>query len=248
MRKSGINSNTPKELILGAGTVFKNFKYVYRQATEKSEGVYEDGAMEVVADDVEETETTIQLSKLTPDVSFITLAEGYTPVVGDYVVGEFDDSEESVLGATSGGNKCTIASELLDIEVDGATVKIKGLTQKIGETGSLEVNLAQHTVESLKRAIVGSEVTSLIKGFKQITTKSLIELSDYLDNIAYVGTMSDGNNVIIIMENALCTSGLELQGQNKNNAVVTTTFEASADFEKGVYDTLPIYIFYPEKQ
>lgn len=248
MRTSGINSNTPKDFLLGAGTVFKNFKYVYRQAAEKSEGVYEDGAIEVVADDATETDTTIQIGRLTPDVSFITLADGYTPTVGDYVVGEWDDSEENVLGATSGGNKCTIASELLDIEVDGATVKVKGLTQKIGETGSLEVNLAQHTVDSLKRAIVGNEVTSLIKGFKQITTKSLIELSDYLDNIAYVGTMTDGTNVIIIMENVLCTSGLEVQGQNKNTAVVTTTFEATADFEKGVYDTLPIYIFYPEKQ
>ena len=220
---------------------------MYRQATEKSEGVYEDDAMEVVADDVEETETTIQISKLTADVSFIALEDGYTPAVGDYVVGEWDDSEENVLGATKGGNKCSITSELLNIEVDGATVKIKGLTQKIGEAGSLEVNLAQHTVESLKRAIVGKEVSSLIKGFKQIITKELIELSDYLDNIAYVGTMTDGANVIIIMENALCTSGLEVQGQNKDTAVVTTTFEATADFASGIYDTLPIYIFYPEK-
>ena len=170
MRTSGINSNTPKDFLLGAGTVFKNFKYVYRQAVEKSEGVYEDGAIQVVADDATETETTIQIGRLTPDVSFITLADGYTPTVGDYVVGEWDDSEESVLGATSGGNKCTIASELLDIEVDGATVKVKGLTQKIGETGSLEINLAQHTTESLKRAIVGKEVDSLIKGFKQLAT------------------------------------------------------------------------------
>ena len=163
------------------------------------------------------------------------------------VIGEWDDSEENVLGATSGGNKFSIASEQMPIEVDGATVRIKGLTQKTGETGSIETNLAQHTVESFKRAIVGKEVKSLIKGYTQIVTKPLIELSDYLDNIAYVGTKTDGTEIIIIMENAICTSAFEVEGKNKETSVVNTIFEASADFEKGVYDTLPIYIFYPEK-
>lgn len=242
MRKSGINKNTPQDFLLGAGVVFKNFKYVYSVADESTEG-----ALEVVADGTEETAETIQISKLTSKVSFIGVATDYEPKVGDFVVGKWTDDEENVLGATSGGNKLSIVPEITPIEVDGASVRIKGLTQKVGETGSLEVNLAQHTVESLKRAIVGKEVDSLIKGFKQIVTKSLLEASDYLDNIAYVGSMTDGTDVIIILENAICTSGLELEGKNKETAVVATTFESSADFAGGVYDTLPIYIFYPEK-
>lgn len=243
MRKSGINSTTPQDFLLGAGTVFKNLKFVYSKAEETTAG-----ALEVVSDDTEETDTTIQISKLKAGVSFIALAADYAePVEGDFVVGAWDDSEANVLGATSGGNKVSITSELMNIDVDGATVKVKGLTHKIGEAASLEVNLAQHTIESFKRAIVGKEVNSLIKGFSQIVTKSLLELSDYLDNIAYVGSMTDGTDVIIIMENAICTSGLEVEGKNKETAVVTTTFEASADFDGGVFDTLPVYIFYPEK-
>lgn len=242
MRKSGINSTTPNDLLLGAGTVFKNFRYVYREAVEGETG------LTIVEDGASEDATKISIGKLTNHgVSFIKLAEGYTPQVGDVVVGAWDDSEEFVLGATSGGNKLSIVSELTDIEIDGATVRIKGLTQKTGETASMEVNLAQHTVESLKRAIVGKEVNTLIKGYTQIQTKSLLELSDYLDNIAYVGNMTDGTDVIIIMENVVCTSGLEVEGKNKETAVVATTFEPSADFKKGVYDALPIYIFYPEK-
>lgn len=248
MRKSGINSTTPQDMLLGAGTVFKNLKYVYSKV-EVAEGEdAPEGALQVVDDKTGETETTIQISKLKADVSFIGLAPDYEPKAGDYVIGEWDDSEENVLGATSGGNKCSIASELQDIEVDGATVKIKGMTQKIGEAASLETNLAQHTVESIKRAIVGKEVDSLIKGFKQIITKPLIELSDYLDNVAFVGSMTDGTDLIIIMENAICTSAYELEGKNKENAVTSTKFECSADFEKGVFDTLPVYIFYPEKK
>lgn len=243
MRTSGINSGTPNDFLLGAGIVFKNFKYLYKQAVEG-----EKGALEVVADDTEETASTIRIGRITDSgVSFIGTAADYTPAVGDFVIGDWDDSEKNVLGATSGGGKCTITSELLDIEVDGATVKVKGLTHKIGESASLEVNLAQHTVESLKRAIVGTETDSLIKGFTQIVTKSLIEASDYLENIAYVGRMTDGTAVIIIMENAICTSGLELEGKNKETSVVTTTFESTADFNSGVFDKLPVYIFYPEK-
>ena len=87
----------------------------------------------------------------------------------------------------------------------------------------------------------------MIPGYKQIQTKSLIELSDYLDNIAYVGTMTDGTEVIAILENAICSSGLEMDNKNKETSVVKTVFKATADFESGVYDTLPVYLFYPDK-
>lgn len=247
MRKSGINSTTPQDFMLGAGTVFKNLKYVYSKV-EVADGTEPPAnALEVVADTTAEEENTIQISKLKANVSFISVEADFEPAVGDYVVGAWDDSEKNVLGATSGGNKCSIVPELTPIEVDGATVKIKGLDQKTGEAASLEVNLAQHTVESFKRSIIGEEVDSLIKGFTQIVTKSLVELSDYLDNIAFVGSMTDGTEVIIIMENAICTSGYESDNKNKETSVVTTKFECTADFEKGVFDTLPVYIFYPNK-
>ena len=242
MRKSGINSNTPNDFILGAGVVFKNFKFLYSEATETTPG-----ALKVVADTEAEDETSIRIGKLNPGVSFIGLAEGFEPEVGDYVLGAWTDGEDYVLGATNGGNKLNIIPEITPIEVDGAVVEIKGLNQKTGETGTLEVNLAQHSVESLKRAIVGKEIDSLIKGYTQIQTKSLVELSDYLDNIAYVGTMTDGTEIIVIMENAICSSGLALEGKNKETSVVATTFKSTADFASGVFDTLPIYIFYPNK-
>lgn len=247
MRKSGINSNTPNDFLLGAGVVFKNFKYVYSKV-EVAEGTEAPaGAYKVVSNETKETEDTIQLKKLNPGVSFIGVEKDYVPKEGDYVKGAWTDDEDHVLGATNGGNKLSIVPEITPIEVDGAVVEIKGLTQKTGETATLEVNLAQHTTESLKRAIVGKIVDSLIKGYTQIQTKSLIELSDYLDNIAYVGTMTDGTEIIAIMENAICSSGLQMEGKNKETSVVQTTFKATADFKSGIYDTLPVYIFYPDK-
>ena len=244
MRKSGITKTTPNDFLLNAGVVFKNFAWVWKTATETDKG-----AIQIVADDEVETDTTIRLSKVAnPGVSFIKLAADYTePKVGDYIAGAWDDAAENVLGATSGGNKLSIMSEITQIEVDGALVKVKGLTQKQGETGSLETNLAQHTKESFIRAIIGKEQESLVKGYSQLTTKSLIEASDYLDNIAFVGTMSDGTECIIILENALCTSGFELESKNKETAVLKALFECNADFDDA-HDTLPIYIFVPNKK
>ena len=243
MRKSGITSTTPNDFILNAGVVFKNFKYKWRLAGDGNEGIT------IVADTEKETDTTIHLSKVTnAGVSFIGLDVAYTePKVGDIIVGAWDDAAENVLGATSGGNKLSIMSEITQIEVDGALVKVKGLTQKQGETGTLETNLAQHTKESFIRSIIGKEQETLIKGYAQLTTKALIEASDYLENIAYVGTMSDGTECIIIMENALCTSGFELEAKNKETAVLKATFECNADFDDA-HDTLPIYIFVPNKE
>lgn len=241
MRTSGITSTTPQEISQNAAVIFKNLKYTYRKAQEDTPG-----ALKVVADGTVETEKTIQISKLTQNVSFIGLAESYIPAVDDYVVGAWDDSEENVLCATSGGTKAKIVSEFLDIEVDGAYVKVSGFKVKVGESATIEAKMLNQSVESLKRAIVGKEVDSLIKGFTQIETKPLLELSDYLSNIGYVYRKSNGKMVIIILENAICSSGLETENKNKDAAVTPITFEATADFASGKYDTLPVYIFYED--
>ena len=49
---------------------------------------------------------------------------------------------ESLIGATSGGTKLSIKPELKDIEVDGASVKVKELAVKIGETAQMEIGRA----------------------------------------------------------------------------------------------------------
>lgn len=160
------------------------------------------------------------------------------------------DSEQKkwsgeLLGATSGGTKVNISSEYQEIEVDGAIVKVVGLTQKQGETGFIEANLVEVTADNLKMAIVGKEEESDVEGYTLLKTKALLEDSDYIENIAAVGTLSNGEPIIVIMENMLCTSGLEIDTKNKENAVMKVTFECHAGFEDD-HDTLPISIYYPK--
>lgn len=154
-----------------------------------------------------------------------------------------------IFGATSGGNKFTLKPEIVKVDIDGAVVDTKGLTQKQGETASLEINLVEITPASLKMAMIGEEVSSEATGFTKLATKSVLSDDDYVDNIAFVGFLADDTPIIIIMENALCTSGLELSGKNKENTVIPVTFQPYAAFDVNTsQDKLPVYIYYPNSE
>ena len=192
-KSSGITQNTPKTVMLGAGTIHKGLEF-----TAGSQGA-----------------------------------------AGTW------NFEDSLICATSGGSKLTIAPEFYDIPVDGALVKVKGLTVKVGETATLEINPIELTPEILKMAVIGDEAASeTATGYNEITSRAQIATGDYIENLGYVGKTIEGKPIIIIFDNALCTSGLELEGKNKEAAVPAFTFECMADLTPEA-DTLPWHIYYP---
>lgn len=190
LKSSGITADTPKNIMLGAGTIHKGF-------------ALNDGAW---------------------------------------------NFEESLLGATSGGCKLSITPEFFDIPVDGALVKTKGLTQKVGEKATMEVNFVEMTPEVLKMCVVGDEKTSTdYTGYKEIVSRARLNEGDYVDKLAYVGKRTDGTPIIIIFDYALCTSGLTVEGKNKEAGVFAGTFECVADTSPEA-DTLPWHILYPSSK
>lgn len=189
-KSSGITTNTPKTVMLGAGTIHKGLTFA----------------------------------------------------------GDAWNFEESLICATSGGSKLSIVPEFYDIPVDGALVKVKGLTAKVGETATLEINPIELKPEILKMALIGDEqVSETATGYSEITSRAVIQEGDYLEKMAYVGKTIEGTPIIIIFDYALCTSGLNLEGKNKEAAVPTFTFECFADLSPEA-DTLPWHIYYPTTQ
>lgn len=182
---SGVTANTPKNIWLGAGTLYSDF--VYDSTTEKWSG--------------------------------------------------------SIVGATSGGTKLSIVPEILDVEVDGVLVKAKGLAHKIGETASIETNMVEMTTDWIKSTVIGKTGTSEDTRFDLVESKAHIEEGDYIENFAYVGFMTDGRPIIVVFDYALCTSGIEAEGKNKENSVFPVTFECYADLAEGMTDTLPYHIY-----
>lgn len=154
---------------------------------------------------------------------------------------------DTVVGATNGGSTLTITPEFYDVPVDGANVALKDLKVKVGETATLEVNFAELT----KELIVASTVASATDASDDtemvvITPKADLESSDYWENIAFVGKTLDGKNIIAILENALCTSGLPIAGSNREGATITATFTCHADIDSSDLNTLPWKIYYPK--
>ncbi len=188
-KSSGITTNTPKTVMLGAGTIHKGLKF--------AENAW--------------------------------------------------NFQESLICATSGGSKLSIVPEFYDVPVDGALVKVKGLTVKVGETATLEINPIEMKPEILNMAVIGDEKESeTATGYMEMTSRAIINEGDYVEDLGYVGKTIEGKPVIIIFDHALCTSGLELEGKNKEAAVPKFTFECFADLSPEA-DTLPWHIYYPKE-
>lgn len=154
--------------------------------------------------------------------------------------------DTSCVGATKGGSTVTITPEFYSVEPDGSTVAIKDFKRKVGEVATMEVNFIELTADLIKSAVVGKDGTSTDTTYDLIESKDAIAEGDYWENIAFVGETLDGKNIIVILDNALCTSGLVLEGKNKEESVGKYTFECHADADNSL-TTLPYRIYYPKR-
>lgn len=231
-KSSGITENTPKTIMLGAGTIHKDLVFGYTLLEAQPED-WETGFANYYAKSTSGGNDTY--TKLTAKTDWA--ANKYYRPGWNF--------KESLICATSGGSKVSITPEFYDVPVDGALVKVKGLTVKTGETAKMEVNPIELTPAILKMALIGDEkVSDIATGYSEITSRAIINEGDYLMHMAYVGKTIEGNPIIIIFDYALCTSGLELEGKNKEAAVPKFTFECFADLTPEA-DTLPYHIYYP---
>lgn len=151
-----------------------------------------------------------------------------------------------VIAATSGGNKFSLKPNLIDLELDGANVKVEQVSHvKIGEEASIEMKLVELTPDLIKRAVIGESGESDAAGYDMIKSKDNISADDYYDNLAFVGKKTDGSPIVILFEKALITGGIELEGKNgeKSSYPVTVECVAPINDEGTTYSTLPYKIY-----
>jgi hypothetical protein len=167
---------------------------------------------------------------------------------GTYMKGlKFADGKwtGTVIGATNGGGKVSIKGEFQDLELDGALVKFKGQTVKQGGTANIEANFAEISEDVLQMATLFEQKESDADGYVMLQDKANISEGDYVEGFGFVGKTADGSkDIIVIFEYGLCISGLELEGKNKEQAVIKLSIDAYAENE-GDLDTLPVKIYYP---
>lgn len=236
MKKHVITNKTPKNIPLGAGIFLKNMKFGqhYEKCLSSDENaikIVESGAT---------GSGDVDLEKVTP------VEAGYIPTAGDYVklVTGWYGKE---LGATSGGGKITITPEFLDLELDGKTVKVRGMDKKVAEVANMQINLGEYVKETLINALHLVEDTSdtTATGYTKFSSTNSLNDSDYLDNIGFVGFTAANKEIIFIMENAVCLSAFEYEGKNKEQGVFALTYDCTASIEQDDLEHLPYHLYYP---
>lgn len=161
-----------------------------------------------------------------------------------YTEGTGWNFEESCVGATKGGSSVKIVPEFYTVQPDGSSVAVKDFKRKTGEKAEMEVNLLELNADMLKASVIGKDGICNIEGMSLIESKDAIASGDYWENIAFVGETLDNKNIIVILPNALCTSGLTIEGKNGEENVGKFTFECHGDASESL-TTLPYKIYYP---
>lgn len=151
-----------------------------------------------------------------------------------------------LLGATRGGGGFEATPEMRAIEVDGVKGKAKGLQVIDSWEVKLTASVLEVTKEGLQRALTSSEIdTSTDVKYDILKAKNDIALTDYIDNITWIGKRSgSADPVIIQVYNALNASGLKLQTQDKGEAVIEMEF--IGHYAADDLDSPPFAIFYPK--
>lgn len=154
--------------------------------------------------------------------------------------------DQAIIGATSGGNEFDAKAKIRQIKVDGVkAANAKGLEVIDNITTTLKCKFLEITEEILKATLIADVDTTSDTNYDIITGKTIIEDSDYIKNIAWVGTLSgSGKPVIIVIDNALCLDGLQLKAEDSKDNVLDVTFTAHADPTKP--KDLPYHIYYPK--
>lgn len=166
----------------------------------------------------------------------------------NFVVGT-DTYESAVtagklLGATQGGGTFSAVPTIRRIEIDGVKGAAKGLEAIDEWVVTITANMKEISENILVTALGAGSSAAGTTGYKEITAKNYVDLTDYLTNVTWVGKLSgEALPVIIVVKNALSTGGLTLATADKAEAVLSVTF--TGHYDSTDLDTPPFEIHYP---
>ena len=152
----------------------------------------------------------------------------------------------AIIGATQEGGTMTITPEFFAPELDGATVAIKELQNKVGETAEMDISYAELTADLVSRMVIGNVGETTDKEY-DVVTSSVLKSGHFYEGFGFYGEFLDGRPMIILFKNALCTSGFTTDNKNKTNSIFKGTMACHSDVEYGT-TKLPYAIFIRKKE
>lgn len=132
------------------------------------------------------------------------------------------------LGATLGGATFNPGITLRNVEVDGLPGPTMGLVHKEAVAPTLVVRLKEMTQANLMAAIAGA-VASSESGEDNHIVGGAISDASYLENVALVAENQAGQEMIVIIYNALPTAVAAVNFPDKGEPVLEVTFTGHFD-------------------
>lgn len=151
----------------------------------------------------------------------------------------------AIIGATQEGGTLTITPEFFAPELDGATVSVMELQNKVGETAQMEISYAEMSADLMSKMVIGA-VGASTDGDYDVVTSSILKKDHFYKGFGFYGEFLDGRPIIILFKNALCTSGLTTDNKNKTNSIFKGTMACQSDIAYGT-TKLPYAIFIRKK-
>lgn len=151
-----------------------------------------------------------------------------------------------LLGATRGGGEFKAGMTVRQIEVDGVKGRAKGLERNDAWDVYLKATVLEVNEDTIKKGLASASITTstVSTSYDEITGNNDIELTDYIENITWVGCLAGSSDPVIIQVfNALNTDGLTLSVADKNESTIAMTFYGHYDPEN--LDEAPFKIWYP---
>ena len=152
----------------------------------------------------------------------------------------------AIIGATQEGGTLTITPEFFAPELDGATVAVMELQNKVGETAQMDVSYVEMTADLMSKMAIGAVTESTDKNY-DVVTSSILKKDHFYKGFGYYGEFLDGRPIIILFKNALCTSGFTTDSKNKTNSLFKGTMACQSDIAYGT-TRLPYAIFIRKKE
>lgn len=151
-----------------------------------------------------------------------------------------------LIGATKGGGEFKATPTIRAIEIDGIKGNAKGAQNIDTWTVTLMANVIEITRENIAMSLASSKLDNTTsEDYDIITAKAYIELSDYIENITWIGKLSGSDKPVIIQVfNALNTTGLTIQTKDKSEVVTQMIFNGHYDGVQA--DEPPFKIYYPK--
>lgn len=151
-------------------------------------------------------------------------------------------SGTKLLGATRGGGTFVATSEIREPDVDGKRYRFVGGAFVDSVDAQLTGTLVEIRPEVYAKVLATGEVST--NGLKKtIKMHTAIQNGDYIQNLVWVGDMSDGGLVVIVLKNALNNNGMTLTFTDKGEGTIPFEFHAYQNSVED-YDYAPFEVIF----